>query len=457
MNGEGENQQAGIDDPRRLQEVIRDLQAALKAGKRERSDHLRAEAIEIAKAVKARLDALETATTEAGLLQKLLQDPVDVEALEAVVSFKPSPRKKPTPLSAADVRNPPPPALFRTHDNTGALWPMGEIALLAGEGGTGKSTLAGELALSVAAFPSGPIDVDCVDDSNRLPLLPCRGGPVLWLAYEEQDGLLAKRLRVRARDRGIPDAASRVYILNLRGDEDGGWPLFGPGDRNGSAGLYNSRPEPLCGWDVMVDGAKKVLDLSGERPTIVVLDPTLSAYVGETNGVPPVREFIGSLGAWAESEDLGVLLVAHATKEGNVGPFDRQQVGGSAAWTDAVRCCLTLTFGDGSEKRGVVDTRTFAVLKANTGPSRIWTPVSPVRREGNQSGWIVGYECRDRTGKWLDQSEWRAPRTSKLRKGRKLTGSGKSKKNDAAQTDPLPLENTSWNEPPPRRNRDERR
>ena len=290
---------------------------------------------------------------------------------------------------------------------------------------------------------------------------------MLWLAYEEQAGLLAKRLRVRAEDRGIPDAASRIYILNLRGDIKGAWPLFGPGDRNGSSGLYNSRPEPLCGWGAMVGGLRQVFDRMGERPTMIVIDPALSAYVGESNNVPPVREFTGALGALAESEALGILLLAHSTKEGGSrDPFDRQQVGGSPAWTDGVRCCFTLCFGDGSGKPDS-EARTLAVLKANTGPSKVWTTVSTMRRVGASSGWIVGYERHGQT-EWLERELWlsdaeelkkqredrrrkvksakakpaRSPGGDLFANGGATNGSGQSVKNGGAQNGPQPSADT---------------
>ena len=54
----------------------------------------------------------------------------------------------------------------------------------------------------------------------------------------------------------------------------------------------------------------------------------------------------------------------HVTNEGNISPFDRKQVGGSGAWTDAVRLAMMLSFGDGAGTPDK-DDRSFAVLKDN--------------------------------------------------------------------------------------------
>lgn len=294
-----------------------------------------------------------------------------------------------------------PPALFSLpgDKDKGAVLPVGEAALLAGEGGTGKSTLASDLALAVAhsGRKDSPFDVH-------------KHGPTLWLAYEEAPALIAARARARGSSTGI-------HVLDLRG---GKWPLFGP------KGSYNSRPEPLAGWQAMTDAAASI------TPRLIVIDPALSAYAGEPNAAPPVREFMERLSAFARSIDDGcsILVLAHATKERNAGPFDRAQAGGSGAWTDAARCCLTLTHGGGDGERD--NKRTLGVLKANAGPSHTWTALEPVRKQGGN--WIIGFKGRD----WKPANEHvkvsDTPKSEKTGDGGKPTTGKAYKVKDDSQT-----------------------
>ena len=412
-----------VDPPQLLKSRLAALCEATDAGDEALIESLRGTVIQAVRGAAKHYERLEMLEKEAKLLAAIMANPEDRKSVKELAELTESVRVLPVIEAASEIDEPPPPPLFRVHESRGVLWPMGEVAVLSGEGGTGKSTVAGELALSVAAHPSGNIveggEHDSYTRTHQLPLVPCRGGPVLWLAYEERKGLLAKRLRVRSRDLGIPEAASRIFVLNLAGDDDGSLPLFGPGERNGASGLYNARPERLAGWDAMLKGIKDIPERAGERPALIVVDPSLSAYVGEANNVAPVREFVNGLVTLADREDLAVLLVSHATKEDIDGPFDRRLIAGSAAWTDGVRCAMTLSFGDGSGEPNQ-DARTLAVIKANTGPSKIWTVVSPVRR-GDSSGWIVGYE-RNHTGAWLHKNQWQSEKQAKNQtpqKGRK--------------------------------------
>ena len=391
-------------------EILEAWQEAVLAGDDHGIATYRTAIIEAVQASALLLQLVDQSGDEARLFARLIVHPRGAEIANEILALDPAQKFYPPLQPASRIMGENAPAMFRVHNRNGTLWPVGAVALLAGEGGAGKSTLAGELALSVASYRTDESTEAAQKrgdlDQDRLPLRVCRGGPVLWLAYEEQDALLSRRLRLRARERGIPRAPERIYVRDLSGDESGSWPLFGPKDRGKSSGLYNARPERLRGWDAMRDGLRQIKEETGESPAMIVVDPLLAAYVGKVNAVPPVREFVGALGSMAKAEQCGVLLLAHATKEGGVsGPFDRRQVGGSAAWTDAVRCAMTLTWGDGTGVPGGLG-RTLAVLKANVGPSNIWTPVAPVRPDGATRGWVIGFERSDPAAAWFDKDEW---------------------------------------------------
>ena len=47
---------------------------------------------------------------------------------------------------------------------------------------------------------------------------------------------------------------------------------------------------------------------------LVVIDPALSAFVGQSNDAAPVREFLTALAVEAAKPNAGVLLIAHSNK-----------------------------------------------------------------------------------------------------------------------------------------------
>ena len=293
-----------------------------------------------------------------------------------------SPREPPRARSVSEIDDPRPPAILSATDRDGVVLAEGEICLLAGEGGVGKSTLAGEIALAVA--------LDAEDAGGLLAVHG--GGPVLWLTFEEAPGELAARFKAR---NVHATSLDRVCVLDMRG----GWPLFGPGDgRDGHSASYNARPGRLAGWDAMVTAAVHM------EPRLIVVDPVLSAYVGEPNAAAPVREFLGALTALAREHSAGILALAHSSKDARGGgrndrqpdPLNPGQVAGSTAWYDGVRGVLTFGYvpnpAGGSNRR-------LTVTKANMGPARIQCEATSIR--AGSSNWIIGFEA---VGTWCDSN-----------------------------------------------------
>ena len=315
---------------------------------------------------------------------------LDYRARAAILAGDDAPLALPVPVSASEAAMlPRPKRLLSAASRDGAVLSVGEICLLAGAGGVGKSALAGEVTLAVAD-PGSPND-----RSRRSAggLLDIHGGsgPVLWLAYEEAPGEIGARLAALAEATGRETAATdAVHILDMRG-----WPLYGPGDRHGASGLYSARPEPLDGW-------RAVTDAAALAPRLIVIDPMLSAYVGEGNAVAPVREFLGALAGLAREREAGVLALAHSTKAARASkthkpdPFDPGQIAGSAAWHDGVRGALVLDY-DEDPQAG--PQRRLAITKANMGPSRILCPAIP-RRKGGGSDWIIGFHAEEGGRGW---------------------------------------------------------
>lgn len=285
-------------------------------------------------------------------------------------------RAKPVTEIAGDR----PERLLHCAGRNGALLSVGGVLVLAGEGGIAKTPLALSIAAGMAARP------DSSYGDLHGGLFAGTGAPVLIAGYEDHPAVSADRLRKLAAQwwpTGDAPALHRVHVLRMAGR-----PLFGP-----AAGeLYGARPGPLPGWWDVWDEAKRI----GAR--LVVIDPALSAYVGDANAAAPVRDFMGALTEAAETARCGVLLVAHSRKDARSkdkpDPFDAGHVAGSTHWTDAARGALTLTWEADAE----AGSRVLAVAKANYGPSRILTAVDAVR---SPHGEIVGFAG----GPWQTQAE----------------------------------------------------
>ena len=214
--------------------------------------------------------------------------------------------------------------------------------------------------------------------------------------WEDQPGWTAWRARALAShlDRGNSDGPgnsalrSGIQLLDLAGR-----PLYGP-DKTTS---YSGRPVPLPGWLDLEEAAANL------QPNLIIIDPALAAFVGESNAASPVREFLGALADFGRKHDAGILLLAHSTKAARGARhnpeaiFDPGLVGGSGHWTDGARGVLTLTRTD---EGGYL----LAVAKANYGPSRLKLKLRPVRaavQQDQHSGAITGFEG---LGKWEETS-----------------------------------------------------
>ena len=288
-------------------------------------------------------------------------------------------RRRAVPV--AEIAEARPERLLHCAGRNGALLSIGSVLVLAGEGGIAKTPLALSVAAGMAARP------DRSYGDLHGGLFAGIGGPALVVSYEDAAAVSADRLRKLAAawwPTGDAPALRRVHVLNMNAR-----PLFGPAPGD----LYGARPGPLDGWADVWDEAKRI----GAR--LVVIDPALSAYVGDANAAAPVRDFIGALTEAAEAARCGVLMVAHSRKDARTrpDPFDAGNVAGSTHWTDAARGALTLTWEADAE----AGARVLAVSKANYGPARILAAVDPVR---SPHGEIVGFAG----GPWQSPAERKA-------------------------------------------------
>ena len=232
--------------------------------------------------------------------------------------------------AAADSQ---PQPLIRPGKGKGSLLAAGEIALLAGAGGAGKSTIACQIALASAQGEAQSQGNGCA--WKNVAGLTVRAGRVVILSYEDRRRRVWRRCQIIGKTAGLDDLELQAALDNIGIVEADGWPLFGIPE----GGHIGQAPQRLDVWPHLW---AKITDW---QPSLVIVDPVLCAYNGEDSRVAAVRAFLDALRQELAALDAGLLLVAHSTKEARhsgSGALDPGAVSGSAAWTDAARTALLL-------------------------------------------------------------------------------------------------------------------
>lgn len=210
--------------------------------------------------------------------------------------------------------------------------PTGQVTLFSGDGGTGKSLLAKQLAASTAT-------------GAQWLGLDVREGRALYLSAEDDIDEMHRRLAAIG---GISDM-QRLTLRSLAGQDA---LLAKPRDKTGVMA-----PTPLF----------EALDarMALERPVLLVLD-TLADFFGENeNDRAQVRQFIGMLRGLAIRHNCAVFLLSHPSVAGMASGVGSS---GSTAWNNSVRSCLYLSRivgNDGFEPNP--DARRLTVKKSNYG------------------------------------------------------------------------------------------
>ena len=350
--------------------------------------------------------ALATADEEAA--RKILDDVRESlqEAVGVLDASRVGDLRLSVPIPAIKGRYPPP--LLALAGKLGSVVSEGSVGVLSGAGGVAKTAFVLHQGLAFANAPPG--------EATRLHGgmfdAPNGGGPVLYLTFENEppvarDPLLALAAVLDGGDSGpFHDAAGDVHVLDMME-----YPLFGPTVRGPSAGLYNARPGRLVGWESFEHAVKLV----GAR--LVIVDPVLCAYVGESSSVPAVRDFLAALTSLARAHRLGIILIAHATKSARKSgdPLDVGQIGGTDHWSSGVRGTLVLSH-DESRAGG----RLLACPKANRGPDQILIPVDGIR---GSEGEYLGLCVADDLG-WRDPPPPKDKQQGGRANGRARSGNG---------------------------------
>lgn len=233
--------------------------------------------------------------------------------------------------SAADLSDlPVPPRLWHVE----GIIPAGTVTLMTGDGGTGKSLLALQLACATAL-------------SRSWIHRSVAGGEALFLSAEDDEAELHRRLADIAAAESVTLAdLDRLTIRSLAGEDA----LLAHSDGHSGA----LAPSSLY---------REVEDrVAASTPALVVLDTLADMFPGNENDRAQARQFIGLLRRIAIRHDCAVLLLAHPSLSGlNSG----SGTSGSTAWNNSVRSRLYLERVKSEGYEANPDARVLRGMKAN--------------------------------------------------------------------------------------------
>lgn len=215
------------------------------------------------------------------------------------------------------------------------IFPARTVAMLSGDGGTGKSLLALQLGLACSTATTWlGIEMVC--------------GPVLYISAEDDENEIANRLKeIAAADQLDLAEASSLVIVHMAGED------ATLGYEDGRRGVV--KPTDLY----------KRLDASLELygPAVLILDNLADVFAGNENNRSAVKHFISLLRKLALKHDCVVLLLAHPSL---FGMKEGTGTSGSTGWRNSVRVMLYLhRVVDMTGIEADKNVRVLEVMKAN--------------------------------------------------------------------------------------------
>lgn len=257
---------------------------------------------------------------------------------------RPEPRPRPTvaAIIPAPVRDshfycaatlkdkPVPPRDWLVHE----LVPQKTVTLFGGDGGTGKSLLALQLAVAVATGTAW---------LGR----PVAQGRVIYVSAEDDDDEMHRRTDDIIRSAGLGyDDLDGLTLRSLAGED----------------ALLAVETQVALIQSTLFDEleARATLD----SPALVIIDTLADVFPSNENDRAKVRQFVGILRGLALRRDCAVMLLGHPSL---TGMSSGSGTSGSTAWSNSVRSRLYLSriAPDGHEIDP--DKRVLSTKKANYG------------------------------------------------------------------------------------------
>lgn len=214
------------------------------------------------------------------------------------------------------------------------LIPQKTVTLFSGDGGTGKSLLALQLAVAVAT-------------GRGWVGKPVSEGSVIYMSAEDDDEELHRRLDdiLRADGRTYDDLEG-LTLRSLAGED---------------ALLAVDSQMALMQSELFKELDARAAD---EAPTLVVIDTLADVYPANENDRAKVRQFIGILRGLALKRNCAVLLLGHPSL---TGLSNGSGSSGSTAWNNSVRSRLYLSRITDNGFEADPDRRVMTTMKANYG------------------------------------------------------------------------------------------
>ncbi|WP_176556364.1 AAA family ATPase [Rubellimicrobium rubrum] len=215
------------------------------------------------------------------------------------------------------------------------LVPNKTVTLFSGDGGTGKSLLAHQLAVAVAS--------GCDWLGMRVTQ-----GRVIFLSAEDDEDELHRRTDeiLRATVRNYDDV-SGLTLRSLAGED---------------ALLVSERGPALTASILFQDLEARA---TNEQPALVVIDTLADVYPANENDRAKVRQFVGILRGLAIRQKCAVMLLAHPSLSGL---SSGSGMSGSTAWNNSVRSRLYMERITEGTREPDPDRRRLRTMKANYGP-----------------------------------------------------------------------------------------
>ena len=222
-----------------------------------------------------------------------------------------------------------PPRVWHVQD----LIPSDTVTLFSGDGGTGKSLVALQLAASTAL-------------ARPWLGLAVRDGKAVYLSAEDDRAELHRRLADIAQAEGVELSDLKNLTLRSLAGEDALLALLGKGGA--------LEPTPL------LDAIDELLER--DKPDLLVLDTLADYFAGNENDRAQARQFIGMLRGLAIRHKCAVFMLAHPSLTGlNSGTG----TSGSTGWNNSVRSRLYLSRVKQDGYEANPDTRVLQTKKSN--------------------------------------------------------------------------------------------
>jgi hypothetical protein len=257
------------------------------------------------------------------------------------------------PLSVLAAR----PVPKRSFMDSASLLPLGNVTLLGGDGGMGKSLLAMQLHIA------------CNTGTQWLGLDIEQGSSLYMSAEDDRDEVHRRAAEICAAE-GIDLASAYRANMIYRAGQDAVMAI----EKNGLL-----VPTPFF--------HQMEASVAAVGPQLLILDNQADVFTGNENNRSLAKHFIGLLRGLCLRHECSVLLLGHPSLSGMA---SGSGMSGSTAWSNSVRSRLYLHAPDANDSDDK-NVRILEVMKANYGPTgqRIelkWLAGRFVRTE-HQSPW----------------------------------------------------------------------